>query len=309
MTALFARHGVQVWLPEAGGPIDIDSPAHQALMTLLGAQSQREVLRSRYRVLAAMQNQVADQGRYLGGRPPYGYRLVDAGPHPNRALNGRGVPCPSHVDPERNSHRSGEAWTLRTVSVILNNPRYTGREGWNRTRHDRHAPASAPHPTTQACVVSKKIAHPPLVTERDFLAVQAIRSARPTKDGTTRTYLLTGLLRCRLCRRRMDSHWVNGRPGYRCRHGHTSTRRRTPGQPKTLYVREDLLLTALTSPPTRPPAVRPANRTARTRPKPAETQRIAAFLRSSQTMIIYDGTSWSLDTPDRARQANPTPDR
>jgi hypothetical protein len=25
------------------------------------------------------------QARYLGGRPPYGYRLADAGPHPNKA--------------------------------------------------------------------------------------------------------------------------------------------------------------------------------------------------------------------------------
>src|SRR6185437_12370529 len=25
-----------------------------------------------------------EQGRYLGGRPPYGYRLGDAGPHPNK---------------------------------------------------------------------------------------------------------------------------------------------------------------------------------------------------------------------------------
>ena len=32
-----------------------------------------------------MRAQTRDQGRYLGGRPPYGYRLVDAGPHPNRA--------------------------------------------------------------------------------------------------------------------------------------------------------------------------------------------------------------------------------
>ena len=29
--------------------------------------------------------QVRDEGRYLGGRPPYGYRLADAGPHPNKA--------------------------------------------------------------------------------------------------------------------------------------------------------------------------------------------------------------------------------
>jgi hypothetical protein len=29
--------------------------------------------------------QTREQGRYLGGRPPYGYRLADAGPHPNKA--------------------------------------------------------------------------------------------------------------------------------------------------------------------------------------------------------------------------------
>ena len=29
--------------------------------------------------------QAREQGRYLGGRPPYGYRLGDAGPHPNKA--------------------------------------------------------------------------------------------------------------------------------------------------------------------------------------------------------------------------------
>jgi len=97
---------------------------------------------------------------------------VDAGPHPNRAhaawgrrrqrldpdpvmarhvrwmfaerldgrsvagiareLNERGVPCPSTADPERNRHRRGRGWNLRSVAVILANPRYTGREVWSR---------------------------------------------------------------------------------------------------------------------------------------------------------------------------------
>jgi site-specific DNA recombinase len=85
LAPLFESHGVQLWLPETSGLVDLHSPTHQAIMMLLGAQSKREVLRSRFRTTAAMQAQAREQGRYLGGRPPYGYRLADAGPHPNAA--------------------------------------------------------------------------------------------------------------------------------------------------------------------------------------------------------------------------------
>jgi DNA invertase Pin-like site-specific DNA recombinase len=56
------ERGVQVWLPETGGAVDLDSPAHQALMLLLGAQSQREVVRARHRVWAAMRVHVCRAG-------------------------------------------------------------------------------------------------------------------------------------------------------------------------------------------------------------------------------------------------------
>jgi site-specific DNA recombinase len=38
-----------------------------------------------------MASQAAIEGRYLRGRPPYGYRLADAGPHPHpaKAADGR----------------------------------------------------------------------------------------------------------------------------------------------------------------------------------------------------------------------------
>jgi len=59
-----------------------------------------------------------------------------------RQLNERGVPCPSGADPERNRHRSGQAWMVTTVAAILANPRYTGRQVWNRqpTHHSRVEP-------------------------------------------------------------------------------------------------------------------------------------------------------------------------
>ncbi|WP_268241236.1 zinc ribbon domain-containing protein [Lentzea pudingi] len=56
---------------------------------------------------------------------------------------------------------------------------------------------------------------------------------------------MAGLVVCGLCGRRMDGHWVHGRAGYRCRHGFTSAKRRSDGEPRNLYVREDRLLEAL----------------------------------------------------------------
>jgi hypothetical protein len=75
--------------------------------------------------------------------------------------------------------------------------------------------------------------HPALVDEATFVAVQGMRAAQPTQHGRTRTYVLAGLVQCQLCGRQLDPHWVNGRPGYRRRHGHNSARNRPPELAKT----------------------------------------------------------------------------
>jgi site-specific DNA recombinase len=139
MAPLFEHYGIQLWTPEVGGRIDFHAEDHEETMLALGLQSKREITRTRIRVRTAMATQTREQGRYLGGRPPYGYRLADAGPHPNkahaawgrrahrlepdpdtapvvrwmfaqrlaahsaaritRALNDAGIPCPSAADP------------------------------------------------------------------------------------------------------------------------------------------------------------------------------------------------------------------
>ena len=174
MAPLFEHYGVQLWMPEAGGRVDYASEHDEKAMTVLGLSSKREVTRTSIRVRTAMAAQTREQGRYLGGRPPYGYRLADAGPHPNkahaawgwrahrldpdpatahvvrwmfaqrlaghsaariaRALNEAGVPCPSAANPARNPHRTAAGWMLGTVTTILSNPRYTSRQVWNRQR-------------------------------------------------------------------------------------------------------------------------------------------------------------------------------
>ena len=67
---------------------------------------------------------------------------------------------------------------------------------------------------------------------------QPVISAGPRK----RRYLLSGLLTCGACGRRMESAWSNGRPAYRCRHGHTTAAAPDPGRPKNAWVREDRIL-------------------------------------------------------------------
>jgi len=79
MAPLFEHYGVQLWMPEAGGRVDYASEHDERAMTVLGLSSKREITRTSIRVRTAMAAQTREQGRYLGGRPPYGYRLADAG--------------------------------------------------------------------------------------------------------------------------------------------------------------------------------------------------------------------------------------
>lgn len=78
MVPLFEHYGIAVWIPELGGAADPEIAGHEELMVLLGILAKREIARTRIRVRTAMTVQTREQGRYLGGRPPYGYRLVDA---------------------------------------------------------------------------------------------------------------------------------------------------------------------------------------------------------------------------------------
>jgi site-specific DNA recombinase len=91
-------------------------------------------------------------------------------------------------------------------------------------------------------VISKRPAHAALVSEADFIAAQDTAAPRGPAAPAVRRYLLAGLLTCTRCGRRLESAWSNGRPAYRCRHGHTSATSPDPGRPKTTYVREDQVL-------------------------------------------------------------------
>jgi site-specific DNA recombinase len=169
---VLTHYGVGLWVPEVGGAVDPGSEAHDLVMTLFGGMSKGERARIQMRVRTAMSALAQDTSRYLGGRPPYGYRLVDAGAHPNPAkanlgqrlhrlepdpvtspiveriyrmyadgaglryiaqrLTDDGVPSPSQYDPLRNRHRDPRGWAHSAIRAILDNPAYTGVRVWGK---------------------------------------------------------------------------------------------------------------------------------------------------------------------------------
>jgi len=298
---LFEHYGVPLWVPEVGGPIDPANEAHDMIMSTFGSLSKGERNRIKIRVRAAMSAQAQMEGRYLGGRPPYGYMLIDAGPHPNpaKAADGKrlhvlaideeaaavverifaeflagygiyaiaerltrdGIPCPSAHDPGRNRHRCGLAWSKGAVRAILANPRYTGRQVWNRQRKDEvlldvHDVALG-HTTKMRWndedkwIFSEEIVHPPIISDEIFGQAQQLLAAKNARRvvrrprTSPRPYVLRGLLFCGICNRRMQGSWNNGQSYYRCTFPDEYARTNHVHHPRVVYLREAEILPEL----------------------------------------------------------------
>ena len=300
---VFVHYDVGLWVPEVGGAIDPNSEAHDLIMSVFGGMSKGERNRVKVRVRSAMASQAKIEGRFLGGRPPYGYLLTDAGPHPNpgKAADGKrlhrlapdpiaapvvrrifgdflaglgikaiaerltrdGVLCPSAHDRARNSHRKGVAWGSSAVRVILTNPRYTGRQVWNKQRKQEILldidDIAAGYETKlkwngqEKWIWSDTVAHEPLVSVEDFESVQALlvtRRANQTQlprdeRPVERTYMLRGRLWCGLCGRKMQGNPNNGKPHYRCRYSAEYSTANHIEHPPTIYLREDAVVPRL----------------------------------------------------------------
>jgi hypothetical protein len=271
------------------------------LMSVFGGMSKGERTRIKIRVQTTMAALAAMEGRFLGGRPPYGYRIVDAGPHPNPAkaadgkrlhrldidpgpaeivrrifaefisgqglqaiaegLTGDGIPSPSAYDPARNRHRCGIAWAKGAVRAILTNPRYTGRQVWNRQRTDEvlldpddvalgHIDKMRWNPQDK-WVRSQETAQPPIVDEDIFERAQEILRSRgrgPCEHKPHRVkhpYQLRGVLFCGYCGRRMQGEWNNQAPYYRCRFPLEYALANKVSHPRNVYLREDTIVPGL----------------------------------------------------------------
>ncbi len=297
---VFVHYDIGLWVPEVGGAVDPGSDAHDLVMSLYGGMSKGERNRIKTRVRSAMAAQAAVEGRFLGGRPPYGYVLADAGAHPNPSkaaigqrlhrlepdavaapvvqrifsefLAGKGayaiaegltrdsVLSPSAHDPARNRHRqeSGGAWSKVAVRSILQNPRYTGREVWNKQRREEVLldvdDVALGHESKMRWnqpsewVWSEDQTHIAIIEPETFETAQDVfagaqRSA-VRKERTRHPYVLSGLVRCAQCGRKMQASWNNGRAYYRCKFP-AEYAITTEQHAKTVYVREHAIVPSL----------------------------------------------------------------
>jgi hypothetical protein len=176
----------------------------------------------------------------------------------NKRLSADRLPSPSGHDPGRNPHRQGIGWTKHTVRAILCNPRYTGYQVWNRQRRDEVLldidDVAAGYVGRMrwnhkdAWVFSEQPAHAPLVSKDDFDRVQALIGVRAwrhkphTPTPIHRVYVLRKRLRCGLCQRRLQGHWVHAQPYYRCSFPPEYQAATGLAHSRTVYLREvDLL--------------------------------------------------------------------
>jgi Recombinase len=155
-------------------------------------------------------------------------------------------PPPQPVDPARAVGR----WTGSAVREILRNPKYTGYMVWNRRASKKGGRCNPP----SEWVWSPAPTHEPLVTKALFEAAAAtsrVRQGSRTASGPSRhpqaarSYPLRSYVVCELCGRRMFGKTRRDLAYYACepdqRH-HAQRSSWQPGQPASLWVREDILL-------------------------------------------------------------------
>ena len=131
-----------------------------------------------------------------------------------------------------------------------------------------------------------------MISDADFLAAQTINAAGTPHDSGVRRYVLTGLLICGSCGRRLHPHWVHGRPGYRCRHRHTSAHP-ARDRPRWIYWSEHRILTEALDQLTRSGQLAAQSR----------IEDLIAHLRGTDAVIMCDAATLTIDDPSEDEPA------
>ncbi|WP_325051957.1 recombinase family protein [Streptomyces triticagri] len=225
------------------------------------------------------------------GKPPYGY-LAERVPHPVPAKRAQGltkhrlVPDPSrgyvvteifrmrvlrrlsygaitdclnqdltrYPPPAPNrADTAKRRWTRSAVRSILENPKYTGYQVWNRKARKR---GNRANPISE-WIWSSRPTHEPLVTRQLFDAawpnsaehpgVRKERAARTNGASMDRFYILRSYVFCAICDRRMHGKSSKGRLYYACqpKKAQDQDAEWYSSHPSAVWISERVLLDAI----------------------------------------------------------------
>lgn len=227
------RYGVNLICKEDG--LDSSTSMGKMMITILGAVAEME----RENILAQTylgRTEKAKQGGWNGGFAPYGYELVNgklirkedeavivelifdkfvnggmgystiAG-----YLNKKGVP----KLPSKNSHgRTFVDWDTNHIKRMLDNPVYTGRIAFGRTRLQKVEGTENDYRRVKSddYIMSDEVSHEPLISEELFEKARLKRKESSATGspftGRNSKHLLSGILKCPMCGSSMYSDTV-----------------------------------------------------------------------------------------------------
>lgn len=231
------RYGVNLICKEDG--LDSGTSMGKMMITILGAVAEME----RENILAQTmlgREEKAKQGGWNGGFAPYGYELVDGGlvRKEDEArivalifdkfvnggmgystiagyLNRQGV----QKMPSPNSHgRKFSDWSTHQIKRMLENPVYTGRIAFGKTRQEKIPGTENDYRRVkkQEYILSDEVVHEALVSDELFEKAQAkLKESKSTGNGSIGRgckHLLSGILKCPMCGSSMYAdvrRWTN----------------------------------------------------------------------------------------------------
>lgn len=222
---LFDKAGVS--MRSMTEPFETTTPTGRFVLTMLGsiAQLEKEAIKERSR---QGMERLAREGRWNGGKPPYGYRVADDGrlgiDEEQAAvvrrifhlytqerlgtvliaelLTAEGVTMPKVSQGVKRKYPLGAIWDNSTISRILKNRCYIGSRIWGRltTVREEGEITGYIRADPKAHVPSEI---PSIVDDETFDAAQRLLETNFawSKRNTKRDYLLRGLIRCARCGR------------------------------------------------------------------------------------------------------------
>ena len=209
------------------------------MITILGAVAEMERENILVQTMLGREEK-AKQGGWNGGFAPYGYELVDGKLEIKEDeavivklifdkfvnggigystiagyLNRQGVP----KLPSKNSHgRSFTDWNVHHIKRMLDNPVYTGRVAFGRTRLEKVVGTENEYRRVKSdeYIMSENVVHEAIISDELFEKAQVKRKETTTTGnpsvGRGSKHLLSGILRCPMCGSSMYAEirqWTN----------------------------------------------------------------------------------------------------